>query len=173
MAPRSVPALLHRAPCARGRQPVSLWNRERRAPCPAHGRLCRRSTSSRRSAVPRKTVHFHAVVLTRGSRVCLEQRGDDGLWARMWQVPTVESRRALPWRNILAHLSLPAINGQRVGDFTHLTTHREVVFHVYAASTRSRQGRWVDGDELADVPIGVGHRKAIDMAQSLSAVSAS
>ncbi|MFK7959476.1 MAG: A/G-specific adenine glycosylase [Phycisphaerales bacterium] len=109
----------------------------------------------------RTEVHLHVVIAERGGRTLVEQRGESGLWARMWQMPTVEAADRLTWESIAAELDGTFTGPEHRGGFLHRTTHRDVHFDVWTARTRRRSGRWVDAEELAALPVANGHRKAL------------
>lgn len=115
-----------------------------------------------------RLVHHHAVIVTRrGSEtVLLEQRGDGGMWAGMWQTPTIESEVALSAQEIAARLACSTVNGLTPrGEFTHATTHRAIRFHVLAAESRSRRGSWRRIDDLDDLPMSNAQRKVLRFAK--------
>jgi adenine-specific DNA glycosylase len=59
------------------------------------------------------------------------------MWAGLWQAPTLESTDAPPTRAALAaKLGLPARSLKKLDAFSHQTTHRDVEFVVYAATTQ-------------------------------------
>lgn len=120
------------------------------------------------AAVARRTVHHHAVVITRRAwaEMLLEQRSDGGMWAGMWQVPTVECDHPLTLKALHDVLLIPVTNLRKAGEFMHNTTHRAITFHVYAASTRVRKGCWFEVDALHKLPISSAQRKVIDMARA-------
>lgn len=63
-------------------------------------------------------------------RLLVEQRGEAGLWASMWQAPTIErSDRAPTPREARARLGIGSLNAAET--FIHETTHRTVHFRVF------------------------------------------
>ncbi|MBI2761577.1 MAG: A/G-specific adenine glycosylase [Chloroflexi bacterium] len=135
-------------------------------------------------------VRCAAVVITdaRG-RVLLEQRPPGGMWASMWQCPTLESARraggadvpsarataapapgSFTVADIAAFARLRGATGtpRRVGAFTHKTTHRTVRFTVYRAKAvacvRKSAGRvWRAPDDLADLGMSNAAKRVIAM----------
>ncbi|MCA9286690.1 MAG: A/G-specific adenine glycosylase [Phycisphaerales bacterium] len=119
----------------------------------------------------RAVVHHHAVPVVHRGRVLLVQRPATGLWASMWQVPTIEAPRRLPARSVAA--TLESLLGEPLGplrrheSFVHLTTHREVRFEVLrqgaAGERRPRlmatEGRWCSATELDGVPMSNPQRR--------------
>lgn len=141
--------------------PIAKWCRARKQ------RLQQVIPPAKRRANQR-LVHHHAIIITRpGSQaVLLEQRGDGGMWAGMWQTPTVESDVALSATEVAARLACPTIEGlSSRGEFTHSTTHRAIRFHVLAANSRSRRGIWRAIDDIADLPMSNAQRKVLRFAR--------
>lgn len=138
--------------------------------CPVAG-SCRAAAAGTAATIPppkvrgrRQAVHYHVVLLRRGASVLMEPRPDRGLWAGLWQPPTVEAPSPLAWAAVAAHLPVAADRPEERGGFLHRTTHRDVHFRVWSAVSRGRRGRWVDAADLAELPVGNGHRRAIAMA---------
>jgi A/G-specific adenine glycosylase len=72
------------------------------------------------------------VVLDSAGRLLVEQRPAQGLWAGLWQAPTLESPTR-PSRTRTADALGLAVRPKPIDRFTHQTTHRVVHFTVYAA----------------------------------------
>lgn len=106
------------------------------------------------TAAVRKRIYHHAVVLVRGDSVLLVQRPERGLWASMWQVPTLERDSAVApdeLREALGgDLGVRIESLVRESEFVHHTSHREVVFVVHRGVTRARRGTWVGAAALGD-----------------------
>jgi len=118
-----------------------------------------------KKASARPAVHHHAVLILRGGKVLLEQRPRAGLWAGMWQAPTIESKRILRAGEIRRALPI-VVNGLRkLGTFEHHTTHRRITFHVYAARTRARRGEWRLPDDADDLPMSSAQRRVLRLLQ--------
>ncbi len=135
--------------------------------CPVAG-ACRARAAGRTAEIPppkraarRRAVHYHVVVVRRGEALLLEPRPEAGLWAGLWQPPTVEAEDPLDWELVAPRLPVTAADPAPRGGFVHRTTHRDVHFRVWTARSRARRGRWVAEDALEDVPIGNGHRRAL------------
>jgi len=119
-----------------------------------------------RKTTARLTVHHHAVVVRRGARILLEQRGDDGLWASMWQVPTIESAAPLGIAGLRKRLTERGVVVDELsatGAFVHLTTHREVRFHVHRAKSTQRRGDWVAPANALERPMSAAMRRIVAM----------
>jgi A/G-specific adenine glycosylase len=141
--------------------------------CPVAA-LCLARRRGRTAAIPpprirgrRTTVHHHAVIMERRGRVLLERRGERGLWAGLWQPPTIEGPAHLAAPDLataLAAAGLKVTGLRHVSSFTHLTTHRHVLVHVHVAATRIRRGSWLGRDELLRVAMSSAHRRALAVA---------
>ena len=101
----------------------------------------------------RSTLHFACVVVRdRAGRVLLEKRASTGLWADMWQPPTLEAGGRKPVRGAVAK-ALGAGSLKRIEGFVHQTTHRDVHFTVYGAEGVDVVGRrWFTAAEAAKLP---------------------
>jgi A/G-specific adenine glycosylase len=136
--------------------------------CPlAHLCLARARNAQHRIPRPkpqsrRKVLHCASMVLTdsRG-RILLERRPDSGMWANLWQPPTLESPRPIPRARIDSSLTL-------AGKFTHQTSHRQVRFTVYRGDLGQREltaGQQLHGREtLLHLALGSAQSRAIEMA---------
>jgi A/G-specific adenine glycosylase len=140
------------------------------ADCPLAS-CCRAAALGRQDRIPaparpanRRREHHHAVVVRRGSSVLLEQRPVRGMWSGMWQVPTVEAARAIGPAGIEKAIATPLRGLRKRGTFTHGTTHREITFHVYTATTAARRGTWRRPDRLDDLPMSNAQRKVLAVA---------
>lgn len=98
-----------------------------------------------KKAARRKTIHHHVVPIVHRGRVLLTRRADAGLWASMYEAPTVESEDVLTARGVMCALGIDVGGTARLRDsFTHITTHRDVRFLVYE----------FDADEFGAAPPG-------------------
>ena len=124
----------------------------------------------------RKRIHHACVVIEddRG-RVLVERRADDGLWAGLWQAPTVESETTQEAKAVRAALRErvgATGSGWRLesdGSFTFATTHRLVEFRLWRAAgtieagrvPRRRGRRWATRREIARLPLATPHRRVL------------
>ncbi len=109
-------------------------------------------------------------------RVLLEQRPSEGMWANMWQLPTLESPDDWPSRpdiNAFAQMRSLAIQPAPLAiapiEFTHQTTHRTVRFRVLVATPlacvrKTRTRHWASLSDLDSLGISNAQRRAIAMA---------
>ncbi|MCR9075340.1 MAG: A/G-specific adenine glycosylase [bacterium] len=105
-----------------------------------------------------KHLYCASVVVRDGDTLHLEQRPSSGMWAGMYQLPTLE-------RDDRAHktddLKAAGIAGaEHIDSFTHITTHRIVEFAVYRAPRPARTP-----ENWAKHAIGSLDRLAISNAQ--------
>ncbi|MFG0274148.1 MAG: A/G-specific adenine glycosylase [Phycisphaerales bacterium] len=119
--------------------------------------------------VARKRVH-HACVLIedKSGRLLVEQRPDEGMWAGLWQAPTVEGEAVPDAEAVAAAIGLSDARGlEALANFTVATTHRLVEFHVWrAVSPPPRRGvragrRWATRSEVAALPLASPHRQVL------------
>lgn len=129
-----------------------------------------------KAAAKKSAIHCAAVAIqdSRG-RILLEQRGHGGMWAGMWQAPTLERTDRPPTRAELARaVGLKAADLSPRGTFTHITTHRTIEFAVFAAAWpsagRPARGEWCEPAELASRGISSAQNRILKMAAPLAAV---
>lgn len=119
----------------------------------------------------RSRVYHDTVVVwrktARGVEVLLEQRPATGLWAGMWQPPTMESatrtRRNL--QSLLKELGLPASTARsKPREWVFQTTHREVCFRIWVdpANCDHTQGRtWIDISSISNLAVSNAHSEIL------------
>lgn len=139
------------------------------ADCPV-ATLCRARRKGLIGAIPPPkrsarvaTVHHDCVLLTDDrDRRLVQRRPDKGLWAGLWQPPTLERNGRGATRNQLeAWVGAPVV---RVGAFEHRTSHRRVRFRVWRAKTASAPslpGRWRSARQLERLAISNPHRRIL------------
>lgn len=110
----------------------------------------------------RQSVHLYPVVIRRGDRVLLRQRPDRGIWAGLWEMPSVESADPLDQAAIELGLGFKVEKLRPIETFKRLLTHREVHFHVYEASTRIRRGHWCDRAAASKLAMAKPMRSLVD-----------
>ncbi len=148
--------------------------------CPI-GSLCRAKrlgivlqlpVKTRRS--PPQRVTHNVLAVKRAASYLFEQRPNTGLWAAMWQMPTLERTTSRPgcgvqlqeW--VLCRFSLTVTPPCHVGHFTHQTTHRTIRFVLWAATVQSGRlrpttGRWRHLDQIDDLPLANPQRRIASM----------
>lgn len=124
------------------------------ARCPvAHA--CAARASGRHAVVPlpkrpakRRTLRWAVLVDAGADGILLERRPARGLWASMMQPPTVEGTE----RDDPAELARTRCERfEAVGSFVHVTSHRDVEFWVFRATSP------VAADPGLDPPVRVAH----------------
>jgi A/G-specific adenine glycosylase len=117
----------------------------------------------------RKRVFVSVVVVERADGcVLLEQRGAGGMWAGLWQPPSVERMDRFATRDeVAAHAGLGCeVQLSRATRLVHQTTHREVVFSVRRARVDSsadggRERRWVSREALDGFGLASPHARML------------
>lgn len=138
--------------------PIARW-------CKAHATGIQNTIPAPKAHAKARLVHHHAVIVMRPrtGQVLLEQRGQGGMWAGMWQTPTIEASRRLDAEAIQRRLSLPIAQPMcEVGRFTHSTTHRTIQFHVFLTRSSSRAGTWRPPLECMDLPMSSAQRRVLN-----------
>ena len=129
-----------------GSCPAATW-------CEARRLGIQREIPPAKAPARQRPWHHHVVVVKRGDMILLEQRPEHGMWAGMWQAPTVEAARLLHATEIVKSLRPRVSRISWLASFPHQTTHRRITFHVFAATTRVRAGQWREANNLADLPM--------------------
>lgn len=144
--------------------------------CPA-APLCRARKQGQQNQIPtpkrraqRTTLH-HAAVIVRDARgrILVEQRPPRGLWAGLWQPPTLETTdRAAKKPEIAAALGLA--NVRKRAAFEFLTTHRLVRFTVWEAESEdggsAMRGAFKTSSQIKRLALGTPQRKILLGAES-------
>jgi A/G-specific adenine glycosylase len=149
--------------------------------CPL-AKLCIARREGRQLQIPapkprarQKTIHCASVLIRdRRGRLAVEQRGrEGGMWAGMWQAPTLERADRAPRRaEILAWLdgsagAAPSPLHLRVRRrFIHQTTHRRLRFDVWelvsSATPRTPpRGRWMTAGAIASLGLSSVQREIL------------
>jgi len=101
----------------------------------------------------RPTVHWETLVMHDARGLVLERRSDHGLWAELWQTPTIEHDSVADARAFDPNAAWPEVAGiVEAGAFTVVTSPRRVAFRVWSAKPPKRLARgWQRvGPELLD-----------------------
>ena len=135
--------------------------------CPL-AKLCKARAMGREAEIPepkagvKRRALFAATVVAQDGRgrVLVEQRAERGLWAKMWQAPTIEGDDGHAGARALAGL-VQAESVELAGSFDFVTTHRQVHFAVYRGQgARAGDGRrWVSRRALARLAVSNAHRR--------------
>jgi A/G-specific adenine glycosylase len=126
--------------------------------------------------LPRKKareVTHEVVAIRRGGRWLLVRRGESGLWAGMWQLPTCEESGCdlAAWLKQATGLVCDIGPGALLGSFTHVTTHRRITFRVWIAAVvkgrlRAGAGVWRRLDEVDDLPLSKAQQRVVEMVRA-------
>lgn len=115
----------------------------------------------------RRDVYCAVAVIRRGpGTIVVEQRGDDGMWAGMWQAPTIERTDRPPTVAELARaVGVPAKKLERTQEFEFLATHRRMVFAVFGASVAKgfapKRGEFRNREAIARLGISSPQRRVL------------
>ena len=121
------------------------------------------------AARQRPGIMMSTIVALHRGRVALERRPSDGLWAGMWQTPTIEVGGAV------AHARGSGIwrGAMRIGEVNAALSHRRVRIEVWAASAATAlrlrrsapQGwSWVHVGKLGEMPLSNAMRRVLEVA---------
>jgi A/G-specific adenine glycosylase len=137
--------------------------------CPlAH--LCEALKAGTTESVPppkarakRRDLYCAAVLSVDDSgRILMEQRGSDGMWGNMWQVPTIERDDRPTAADEIGH------DAELVESFVHQTTHRIVRFDVYRSTLIGQANRsYMTHTEINRLGISNAQRKVLGFVLNL------
>ncbi len=154
---------LPRQPCCDG-CPAARWCRAR-----INETVEQFPSARRRARTP--VIHSACLVAHRGGRILLAQRPATGLWAGLWQCPTLEGEARATWEQLAAFVKsrhgLAAANPGYAGAFAHQTSHRRILFDIWIAGRaagRARRARWVRREDLAQFPLSNAQKRALALA---------
>ncbi len=118
---------------------------------------------------PRKkpvAVTHTVIAAVKNGKLLFVQRPETGLWAGMWQLPTLEEGKAAPatWFEETHGLKLRSL--EKLGAFKHQTTHRTIQFEVWQAQVasgrlRAKRGQWRSIADVDDLPLAKAQEKAL------------
>lgn len=136
--------------------------------CRARAEGTERRIPTPRAARTKPVIHCACVVARDVlGRVLVERRGESGLWAGLWQVPTIESTRPRGAEAVRRAMGL-ARRPVRGGAFVFQTTHRELRFVVWHAgggdAPSPLRGEWREVGELAGLAMSSPQRRVLAQA---------
>ncbi len=116
------------------------------------------------TAVRRRIYHTALLVRDGRGRTFVHRRDPAGLWAGMWQAPTIERDDKAPTkRDLAARFGVDSL--ALVSKFEHQTTHRIVEFKVYEAASprvaKNIDGAWKTRRQLEGLALSNVHRKIL------------
>lgn len=144
--------------------------------CPA-APLCLARKRAQQNEIPtpkrraeRTTLH-HAAVIVRDARgrILVEQRPPRGLWAGLWQPPTLETNDG-PAKSAAVGAMLGLSKVRKRTAFEFLTTHRLVRFTVWEAETEdggsAMRGAFKTSNQIKRLALGTPQRRILLGAKS-------
>ncbi len=115
-----------------------------------------------------RTIHAASILIERGGKVLLCRRPAKGLWANMWQCPTLETEEKAMASAIVEYLQrehgLVVALGEAAGAFAHQTSHRRVMFEAWRATRvrgRVHDARWVALNEIGGFPLSSAQKRVL------------
>ncbi|MEO0511633.1 MAG: A/G-specific adenine glycosylase [Planctomycetota bacterium] len=104
--------------------------------CRAHADGTQNDIPKPKTRAVKKPLYAATLLWRRDGRTAVEQRPASGLWAGLWQAPTIERDDRPPAADELAALAdLPAVTP--TARFGFATTHRAISFEVYTPAARA------------------------------------
>ena len=141
--------------------------------CTARSLSIRPQPATRQSRVEFIDVTWPLAIVRQRGKILLRQRADNGLLARLWELPGRELERSEEpintLRKELKPLSITLARQQPIGEIRHSITHRRIRAPVYfiecpaAAKIRlpGKQWRWIDPAALANQAMSSMTTKAL------------
>ncbi len=114
-----------------------------------------------KKSVVKKRMYHYSVIVECKNEIAIEKRSEQGLWAGMWQVPTVESSKGLTESQVANKLQLQE-GLQHRGEFEHVLSHRIISFTVFSCQvTRDSRFSWINQEEVDNLPLASAQRKVL------------
>jgi A/G-specific adenine glycosylase len=134
--------------------------------CVARRKVTQGDIPTPKAAAKQQTIYCTSVVVTRRDGATLiEQRPHTGMWAGMWQAPTIQRKDRAATRAEIARLvGTPAAAISQDSTFEHQTTHRRVLFSVWrgrGVHGKSTRGEWVMPEKIATLGISNPQRRIL------------
>lgn len=138
--------------------------------CPLN-RLCIAKREGREREIPRAkkrreptAMHHETVVIAGRSGLRVQQRGDSGLWRRMWEPITLEGAAARSGAEVRSWAGVKRV--EEAGSFEHRTTHRIVRVRVWrgVGAGRGTPGEWAGLGRARDLAMSNAARRALEVA---------
>ncbi len=133
-----------------------------------------------KAAARQRVLFATSLVVTRESdgAMLLQKRSDVGMWAGLWQPPTVESDEGeVPVENVAAAIGVSHRSFSLMGETVFHATHREVRFRVFVArvTPRSRLAmkastsvlEWVSSKDVGRRAMSNAHRQVLAIASGV------
>lgn len=135
--------------------------------CRARAEGAQRELPRRPERAPRKAVHHAALIARDGAgRLLAQRRAATGLWAGLWQAPTVEAATRPTASDVARLVRLLPGSVTLARSFDYATTHRLVRFDVWetAADVAIEEGgpmRWISASDMASLALATPHRRVL------------
>ena len=125
---------------------------------------------------PQEVMH-HVLAVKRGRKFVVEQRPLKGLWAGLWQMPTVEmlntnvsAKQIQNWA--LQHLGVTVKLPRPAGNLQHQTTHRSISAKVWITDVtdgklHKSRGQWRTLSNLHDLPMSILQQNVVALISNL------
>lgn len=132
-------------------------------------------------AAPQRVTHVIVALYQeeeQGRRYLFQQRDQRGLWARLWQLPTIENFTTAPNSKQIKAAIEPRFKVkwsklQKLGTFPHQTTHRTITFELWQGPLMvgqvspsfvldARATVWRALNNIDDLPLANPQRKAVE-----------
>lgn len=162
---------------------VCVPGKPRCAECPAAMWCVSRATGKQESIpAPKQPAKKQAVccdcvlLIDDRGRLVVEQRGEEGMWSKMWQTPTLErGARHASRAAVRSHAeefceSGVSLSLRLVGEFEHKTSHRNLSFRVWrpvraVTAARGTGRRIVRLETALSMPISNAQRRVLNYAR--------
>ena len=129
--------------------------------CKAYKNNSQLDIPPQKKSTPKKRVYHYSVIAEHNDELAFEQRKDVGLWAGMWQVPTVDSSVKLTNSQVLKKLNLKN-KLVHIAEFEHVLSHRIISFTVFSCKiSRDIRFFWQEKDSLDELPLASAQRKVL------------
>ncbi len=122
-----------------------------------------------------KTVYCTSVLVrNKDGHLLVEQRSSQGMWAGLFQTPTIENEhRHCTMEEVAPFIGCDADDLVEVESFTHITTHRVVQFVVLACSRTDlgagQSRRYIAGSEIHTLGVSNAQKRIIQMTDTITA----
>jgi A/G-specific adenine glycosylase len=117
---------------------------------------------------PKKQIVLHAGLISLDGRWSLARRPPKGLYANMWEFPTVELPARAPESDVARALEkalgTPLALERRLPSISHTLTHREISLHPWRGTAPSAgDGPWFTAPDIARMAVSSLTRKLLSL----------
>lgn len=131
--------------------------------CDAHAQQRQHEIPAPKAVSPRAVLHCDSlIVLDAQGRLLIERRPPTGLWAGLWQVPTLESPRRLTGAKLADGFGLDT-PPKRIASFAATTSHRDVRCRVFltTAPPHRHAAVWKSQAQIRRLGLSTAQRRII------------